>query len=97
MKTLYLIPVWLFLLSLCNGKSVQPQKCGVDEYFDHCGGRNCEPTCEDPERACLGRACFGPPECVCESGYYRDKFGNCVLLDECDDMEIITFAPETRK
>ncbi|KAL6730168.1 hypothetical protein Aduo_001162 [Ancylostoma duodenale] len=43
--------------------------------------------------ACLSRACTGRA-CVCNDGLYRDKFGNCVKKHECNDMEIITFAPE---
>ncbi|KIH49883.1 hypothetical protein ANCDUO_20041 [Ancylostoma duodenale] len=39
------------------------------------------------------RECYGPSACVCEEGFFRDDFGNCVEEDECDDMEIVTFAP----
>ncbi|RCN39102.1 trypsin Inhibitor like cysteine rich domain protein [Ancylostoma caninum] len=76
-------------------------KCGPDEWFDWCGTyKQCEPKCnkelsEKDEEACLSRACTGRA-CVCNDGLYRDDFGNCVEKDECNDMEIITFPPETK-
>ncbi|RCN25505.1 trypsin Inhibitor like cysteine rich domain protein, partial [Ancylostoma caninum] len=71
--------------------------CSLHEYYDHCGGTLCEPTCEEPDRVCLSRACSGPADCPCDTGYYRNKAGICVTEDECQDdfMEIITFPPET--
>ncbi|KAL6730167.1 hypothetical protein Aduo_001161 [Ancylostoma duodenale] len=97
MRTLYLIPIWLFLISQCIGKAVE-KKCPTDEWFDWCGTyKHCELKCdrdltEEEEQACLSRVCE-KSACVCNDGLYRDKFGNCVEKDECNDMEIITFAP----
>nr|ACD80355.1 anticoagulant peptide 4 precursor [Ancylostoma duodenale] len=96
----YLIPIWLFLISQCIGKAVE-KKCPTDEWFDWCGTyKHCELKCdreltEKEEQACLSRVCE-KSACVCNDGLYRDKFGNCVEKDECNDMEIITFAPETK-
>ncbi|EYC00852.1 hypothetical protein Y032_0112g298 [Ancylostoma ceylanicum] len=100
MRALYRIPVWLFFIWQCNGKSIKPTKeCGSNEYYDSCGGQDCEPTCQEPDRVCRSRACFGPAYCACKKGFYRNKDGECVSEDDCeyDNMEIITFPPETTK
>ncbi|EPB74153.1 trypsin Inhibitor like cysteine rich domain protein [Ancylostoma ceylanicum] len=81
-------------------ESIKPTKeCGSNEYYDSCGGQDCEPTCQEPDRVCRSRACFGPAYCACKKGFYRNKDGECVSEDDCeyDNMEIITFPPETTK
>nr|AAK81733.1 anticoagulant peptide-1 precursor [Ancylostoma ceylanicum] len=101
MKTLYLIPIWLFLISQCSGKSVK--KCGLNERLD-CGNlKACERKCneeeseEEIEARCLSRDCLGRV-CMCDYGFYRNKDGECVTEDDCeyDNMEIITFPPESK-
>ncbi|KIH50047.1 trypsin Inhibitor like cysteine rich domain protein [Ancylostoma duodenale] len=71
------------------------EKCGPNEFYDVCAGNDCERTCEDPDKECLSRACFGPAACVCDEGFYRNKEGKCVTDEECEDYNIeIIDSPE---
>ncbi|KIH66752.1 trypsin Inhibitor like cysteine rich domain protein [Ancylostoma duodenale] len=90
----------LSLLKFCVEKVVE-EDCGPNEWFDYCGNEKpCEEKCngeEIPEEVlmgCLSRSCFAPAACVCEKGFYRDEaIGLCVPYDECNEHEIVTFAP----
>ncbi|KAL6730189.1 hypothetical protein Aduo_001182 [Ancylostoma duodenale] len=102
MRMLYLVPIWLLLISQCSGKAAK--KCGLNERLD-CGNlKQCEPKCsdleseeyeEEDESKCRSREC-SRRVCVCDEGFYRNKKGKCVAEDVCEDdnMEIITFPPE---
>ncbi|EYC00848.1 hypothetical protein Y032_0112g295 [Ancylostoma ceylanicum] len=88
MRTLFLIPIWLFFISQCGGNAVP--KCGENERFDICGNA-CERTCEDKENKMCPRACYVPGDCTCVKGFFRNKEGKCVSEDDCeyDNMEFI--------
>ncbi|RCN30480.1 trypsin Inhibitor like cysteine rich domain protein [Ancylostoma caninum] len=89
------IYIWFFVISECSGKAVEKQvlNCGDNERPEICGNlKECEGKCSGEDKIC-SRACYGPKVCVCEEGFFRDDYGNCVEEEECDDMEIITFAP----
>jgi hypothetical protein len=50
--------------------------------YSACGANGCQNTCANPT---LGQVCRGMciEGCVCQEGYLRDDFNNCVLAEEC--------------
>ncbi|EYC00884.1 hypothetical protein Y032_0112g317 [Ancylostoma ceylanicum] len=79
--------------------------CGSNERYSDCGNdKQCERKCneddyEKGDEACRSHVCERPGACVCEDGFYRNKKGSCVESDDCeyDNMDFITFAPETSR
>ncbi|EPB74423.1 trypsin Inhibitor like cysteine rich domain protein [Ancylostoma ceylanicum] len=55
------------------------KECGVNEKWDDCD-KECEKTCNDPNREVCKLSCVAG--CVCMDGFYRHN-GTCVRKGEC--------------
>nr|CDJ97123.1 Protease inhibitor I8 domain containing protein [Haemonchus contortus] len=55
-------------------------RCPPNESWRQCSTR-CEPTCSNMNPTC-NKAC-GEPNCQCDPGFFRNRFGSCVSRSEC--------------
>ncbi|ETN78943.1 trypsin Inhibitor like cysteine rich domain protein [Necator americanus] len=65
---------------VCNPSSLSSSEtCGPNELLKECFG--CEPTCDHMNPNC--EVTCGRPRCVCEEGFARTSFGECVEKRNC--------------
>ncbi|KAK6757558.1 hypothetical protein RB195_015396 [Necator americanus] len=65
---------------VCNPSSQSSSEtCGPNELLKECFG--CEPTCDHMNPNC--EVTCGRPRCVCEEGFARTSFGECVEKKNC--------------
>ena len=50
-------------------------------------GSACEPTCENEYPISCILMCS--PKCFCNSGFLRNRYGNCVLKDQCEAFKFV--------